>query len=213
MAYRALGHLYLRKGDLDEAIRFLERCRELCQAWNIPTFPSGVSSYLGYAYILSGRLADGLSLLEQHIEQSVTVELGQARTFPVIHLSEGYRLADRMEDAIRLAGQALDFARDHKLRAHQVWALRALGDIASHRDPADTEKAEISYRQAMVLADELGMRPMVAHCHLGFGKLYGRVSKRQEAREHLTTAATMYRAMEMRFWLEQAEAEAEVSRP
>jgi tetratricopeptide (TPR) repeat protein len=172
MAYRALGHLYLRKGDLDEAIRFLERCRELGEAWNIPTSLAGVPSYLGYAYILSGRLADGLPLLEQHIEQSISRGQLQARAFPVIHLSEGYRLANRIEDAIRLAGQALDFAGDHKLRPHQAWALRALGEIASHRDPPDTEKAEASYRQSMVLADELGMRPMVAHCHLGFGKLY-----------------------------------------
>jgi len=60
----------------------------------------------------------------------------------------------------------------------------------------------------MALADELEMRPLVAHCHLGFGKLYGRTGKRQVAREHLTTAAAMYREMDMRFWLEQAEAAA-----
>jgi hypothetical protein len=51
------------------------------------------------------------------------------------------------------------------------------------------------------------MRPLVAHCHLGLGKLYRRTGKRQEAQEHLTTATTMYREMDMRFWLEQAEAE------
>jgi transcriptional regulator with AAA-type ATPase domain/tetratricopeptide (TPR) repeat protein len=207
-AYRSLGHLYLRKGDLKEAISFLERCRSLGQAWNIPTFPVGVPSYLGYAYILSGRLADGLQLLEQHIELSDAADLGQARTFPVIHLSEGYLLADRIEDATRLAGQALDFARDHKLRAHETWALRTLGGIAAQRDPTDAEGAETSYRQALSLAEELGMRPMVAHCHFGLGKLYRRVRKCDEAREHLTTAATMYRAMDMRFWLEQAEAAA-----
>jgi hypothetical protein len=51
------------------------------------------------------------------------------------------------------------------------------------------------------------MHPEVAHCHLGLGKLYRRTGKRQEAQEHLTTATTMYREMDMRFWLEQAEAE------
>jgi len=204
-AYRSLGHLYLRKGDLEEAISLLERCQSLGQAWNIPIFPFGVFSYLGYAYILSGRLADGLRLLEQHIAQAGAVELGQARTFPVIHLSEGYLRAKRVEDAMRLAGQALDFARDHKLRAHEAWALRTLGEIASHRDPPHADEAEASYRQAMTIAEEIGMRPMVAHCHLGLGKLYGRVGTHQESREHLATAATMYRKMDMRFWLEQAE--------
>ena len=51
------------------------------------------------------------------------------------------------------------------------------------------------------------MRPLVAHCHLGLGKLSRRTGKRQEAQEHLATATTMYREMDMRFWLEQAGAE------
>jgi len=51
------------------------------------------------------------------------------------------------------------------------------------------------------------MRPLVAHCHLGFGELYRRTGKREQAQEHLTTATTMYREMDMRFWLEQTEAE------
>lgn len=59
-------------------------------------------------------------------------------------------------------------------------------------------------------AEELGMRPFVAHCHLGLGTLYRRTGKSQQAREHLTTAAAMYREMDMPFWLEKAEAEAEL---
>ena len=50
------------------------------------------------------------------------------------------------------------------------------------------------------------MRPLVAHCHLGLGKLYRRTGGREQAREHLTTATTMYREMDMQFWLTQAEA-------
>ncbi len=57
----------------------------------------------------------------------------------------------------------------------------------------------------MALAGELGMCPLLAHCHLGLGKLYLRIGKRQEAQDHLATAATMYREMDMRFWLKQAE--------
>jgi hypothetical protein len=56
------------------------------------------------------------------------------------------------------------------------------------------------------------MRPRVAHCHFGLGKLYRRTGKReQQAREHLATATTMYREMDMRFWLEQAEVAMRVS--
>jgi hypothetical protein len=68
--------------------------------------------------------------------------------------------------------------------------------------------AQESYRSALELAEELKMRPLVAHCHLGLGKLYHRTDKREEAQEHLTTATTMYREMGMTYWLENAEAEA-----
>ena len=68
------------------------------------------------------------------------------------------------------------------------------------------ESAQAHYGQALARADELGMRPLVAHCHLGLGKLYCRTGKRQAAQEHFTTATTMYREMGMSFWLERAEA-------
>jgi hypothetical protein len=59
----------------------------------------------------------------------------------------------------------------------------------------------------LALAEPRGMRPLIAHCYLGLGKLYGRTGQRDQAREHLATATTMYREMDMGFWLEQAEAE------
>jgi hypothetical protein len=52
-----------------------------------------------------------------------------------------------------------------------------------------------------------GSSGLVAHCHLGLGTLDRRAGKREQAREHLTTATTMYREMDMQFWLAQAEAE------
>jgi hypothetical protein len=62
---------------------------------------------------------------------------------------------------------------------------------------------------SVALARELGMRPVAAHGHLGLGKLYRRTGTREQAQEYLTTATTMYREMDMRFWLEQAESEDE----
>ena len=131
-----------------------------------------------------------------------------SHSLSVAHLSEGYMLAGRMEEATQLAERALRLTRDRKERGHEGWVLRLLGEISSHRDPSDAEAAEHRYRQALVLADELGMRPLTAQCQLGLGKLYRRVGKHEQAREHLTTALTLYREMDMPFWLEQAEAEA-----
>jgi hypothetical protein len=50
------------------------------------------------------------------------------------------------------------------------------------------------------------MRPLVAHCHHGLGRLYGQIGQHEQARVELSTAIAMYRAMEMTFWLPQAEA-------
>ena len=76
--------------------------------------------------------------------------------------------------------------------------------IASACSAAD---AEGSYREALALATKLSMRPLVAHCHLGLGKLCCPTGDPAKANEHLTTAAAMYREMGMGFWLEKAEAE------
>jgi hypothetical protein len=58
----------------------------------------------------------------------------------------------------------------------------------------------------MALAEELGMRPLVAHCHLGLGRLYGQTGRIEQAHAALTAAIDLYRAMDMIFWLPQAEA-------
>jgi hypothetical protein len=81
---------------------------------------------------------------------------------------------------------------------------RLAGDVAS---TGGTEEAEGHYREALALAGKLGMRPLVAHCHLGLGKLPRRTGKRPDAQEHFTAATAMYSEMDMQFWLEQAEAE------
>ncbi|HWT85185.1 MAG TPA: hypothetical protein VN177_05390, partial [Myxococcales bacterium] len=76
-----------------------------------------------------------------------------------------------------------------------------------HPGALNSGDAEGHYRADLALAEELGMGPLLAHCHVGLGKLYRRTDKRDDAREHLTTATTMYHEMEMTYWVEQAEAE------
>jgi hypothetical protein len=92
--------------------------------------------------------------------------------------------------------------RERGERGHEAWAHRLLAETASHRDCPDVAAAEAHYATSTALALELGMRPLVAHCHLGLGKLYRCTDKREQAGEHLTTATTMYREMDMQFWLE-----------
>jgi hypothetical protein len=49
------------------------------------------------------------------------------------------------------------------------------------------------------------MRPLQAHCHRDLGTLYAKIGRQEQARSELPTAIEMYRAMDMTFWLPQAE--------
>src|SRR5262249_53978045 len=96
--------------------------------------------------------------------------------------------------------------RQLKERGNEAHALYQLGAVHAHTEPPDTEQAEAHYQQALALAEELGMRPLVAHCHLGLGTLYATMGQHEQARAELSTAINLYRAMDMPFWLPQAEA-------
>jgi tetratricopeptide (TPR) repeat protein len=122
-------------------------------------------------------------------------------------LGGAYLLDGRLADATRIAEDGLAAARQRGQRGVEGQVLRLLGDVAAHPDRVEVDIADTHYRQALALAEELGMRPLMAHCHLGLGVLYRRAGKRQEAQEHLTTAGTMFGEMDMRYWRGQAETE------
>src|SRR4029434_1387115 len=98
-----------------------------------------------------------------------------------------------LEEAQALAERALALARAHQERGHQAYALRILGEIAVRRKPPESEQAGEYYRQALTLAEALGMRPLQAPCPLGLGTLYGRMGRIEHARAELTTAIELYR--------------------
>jgi len=122
-------------------------------------------------------------------------------------MSEALLLERRIDEAVSMAQREFDRSRLGGLRGHEAHGWRVLAEIAVSVDPVDVKSAEGYFHQALTHATELGMRPLVAHCHRGLGKLYVRTGMRHEAQEHLTTATTMYREMEMTYWLRKAEAE------
>ena len=131
----------------------------------------------------------------------------------LICLSEAYLLAGRLEEARQRAAQAVDLARQYQQRGTQAWALWLLGESTARQASPEGEPAAGHYRQALALAEELGMRPLQAHCHRGLGTLYARHGQQAQARAALAAAIALYRDMAMTFWLPQAEATlAQVSR-
>ena len=205
-AYWGIGLLCLRQGDLSRALPQLERAVGICHEVDLPVYFPRMASALGAAYTLAGRVADAVPLLSQAMAQATAMEEVVVKAFYYLPLGEARLLAGHLEEAHVLAQRTLGFAREHQERGHQAYALRLLGETAARRDPPQVEHAEAHYCEALTLAEELGMRPLVAHCHHGLGTLYSQVERLEEARAALSMAIHMYRTLEMSLWLPQAEA-------
>jgi tetratricopeptide (TPR) repeat protein len=200
-----IGLLALRQGDLPRALPRLERAVSICQDTGILIHFPWMAATLGAAYTPAGRVADAVPLLTQAMEQTTATE-SVYQALCRLSLGEAQLLAGRLEEAQALAERALALARAHQERGNEAYALRLLGEIAVRREPLARDQAEAHYRQALALADELGMRPLQAHCHRGLGTLYAMTGQREQARAELSIAIELYKAMEMTFWLPQAEA-------
>jgi tetratricopeptide (TPR) repeat protein len=201
----SLAYLQICWGELRESIGLLECGLALTRKWNLTFLSTASTGTLGYAYALSGRLAEGISLLELAVSASAKMGYGTHQPRFLVDLGEAYVLAGRLDDALEVAGRTLTLARERGRRSDEARALRLLGEVTARRD--SPQFADGHYRDALALAEELGMRPLVAHCHLGLGKLYRRTGTREQTREHVATATTLYRGMGMTYWLEQAKAE------
>jgi tetratricopeptide (TPR) repeat protein len=198
-----LGLVFLYQGDLRRSLPLLERALDICCEVGFRiNFPM-MAAVLGSAYTLGGRVTDAIPLLTQALEQTTA-----ARVEGLCHLSlgEAHLRAGRLEEAQAYAERGLALVRERQERGNEAYALRLFGDIATHRDRSAVEEAEASYHQALVLAKELGMRPLQAHCHRGLGILYSQTGQAEQARSELTTAIEMYRHMDMRFWLPETKA-------
>jgi tetratricopeptide (TPR) repeat protein len=179
---------------------------DICQEANLPIFFPRMAAALGAAYTLAGRLADAIPLLTQAMGQTTAVEMVGFQALCRLPLGEAHLLAGCLEEAHALAERALAHAREHQEQGNEAYALRLLGDLATRREPSQVEQAAAHYHQALALAEALGMRPLQAHCHHGLGRLYGQTGRIEQARTVLGTAIDLYRAMDMTFWLSQAEA-------
>ena len=212
-AYYAAASLHILEGDWTRARSLIDRAVAVLRTGNVLALL--FSAVASAAWIRAqcaepdealARLRESEELLARQAATGILAGRGAAYH----SLGRACLVLGRLDEARRLGDRAIESSPNHHgFAAH---ALHLLGDIATHSDRFDAERGEAYYRQALALAEPRGMRPLVAHCHLGLAKVYLRTGKREQAREHLATATTMYREMDMRFWLEQAEAELKGSR-
>jgi tetratricopeptide (TPR) repeat protein len=204
-AYTGRAFPLIAKGEFAKALPWLERAVQLCET-------KRVLLCLPTAYIIAGRTLARLNRASEslsHLERGVTAadSMGMKFDLSLAYLAwaEGLLLAGNIQDAKRTADRALELAVALGERGNEAGILRLLAEISAAEARPAFEPIVSFYERAKALAAELRMRPLIAHCHLGLGKLYRQSRKLEQAREHLTIAATMYSEMDMRFWLEQAE--------
>jgi tetratricopeptide (TPR) repeat protein len=206
IVYDQVGRLYLLQGDVRKAVALLERGLDFCKITEFSAWFPSLASTLGAAYTLSGRPAEALPLLQQAVQQATSLRLLVHQTLALMHIGEAYLRASHLEEAYQHAQQALTLCRERQERGYEAYILRLLGDIHMHHQLPQVETAAGFYRQALALANALGMRPLQAHCHYGLGRLYSHTEQSEPARAALSTAIDMYRDMDMTFWLPQARA-------
>jgi tetratricopeptide (TPR) repeat protein len=206
IAHGCLGILYLAQGDLEAAIQVFEQGLALCRAAGSRDWSNPIASGLGCAYAFTGRIAEGLALLEEaNREDILRTGVLHRHCLRLTWLSEVCLLAGRRDEARQHARHALDLARRQQARGDEALARRVLGAVHAHADPPEVGRAEALFREALALAEPLGMRPLQAHCHHGLGTLYHKIGRLPEARAELCAAIELYAAMEMTFWLPQAD--------
>ena len=203
--YYDLGYFYGVKGDIDRAVETLDRAYALVDEWKLTYLSPFIIGFLGHVTALSGQTADGLALLQRAQAAYEALGSGLFRSLVGVQLGEALLLANKPEEARDAVDQALTLARKRAEQGHEAYGLRLLGDIASHPDLFDAEAAQEHYGKALSLADNFGMRPLAAHCHLGLGRLHSRNGSPQEGEQWIAKATATYRDLGMDFWQEQAQ--------
>ena len=201
------GLVALQRGHLDRARHLLEKSLETCQSAQLTVWQPIPSSLLGLTQVLLGRHDEGLRLLEDGVARSEALGVKAYLALWTAQLGEGLVAAGQASRALAVAETALTLAITHKERGHQARALRLLGEVALAGDPPDLARAERDLVQALALATELGMRPLVGRIQLGLGQLHLKKGSRAQAEDHLIAALALFRALDMRFFVMQATAE------
>jgi hypothetical protein len=206
--HHAVGVLHLLHGDWRKARTFFEHLIALYRAGNVVSLirtticsSSWVLAQLGEESEAESRLREGEQLIARY---AVSGTVGY-RGWAIHALGRACLSLGRLDEAQNHGARVIESVSEHT--GVVAYSQHLLGDIATRPDRFDAERGEDCYRQSLALAEPRGMRPLIAHCHLGLGKLTRRTGDRVQGDEHLTIATTMYREMGMRFWIEQAEAE------
>jgi tetratricopeptide (TPR) repeat protein len=174
-AYMGLGIVHLRKASFEFAIQALERAYQLSEQADLRMARVTVAGYLGRAYTLTNRASKGIEILNEAVEAAAGMELMVDQPMRLLHLGEAYLHNNQVKQATSFANLAQEKALHYHQRGAAAWCHWLLGEINARSDHLGA--AEDHYSQAMALASELGMAPLLAHCHFGLGKGHSRAGR------------------------------------
>ena len=124
----------------------------------------------------------------------------------MVWVAAGYLRLGRLDEAEIFVQRGLELAAETKDKGSRAWVVAIMGEIAAQRQSMNPTEAAVGYEEALRLAQELKMRPLEAHCHLGLGTLHTRAGNSTSAHSELDAAAKLYQTMSMSSWLSVTEA-------
>jgi class 3 adenylate cyclase/tetratricopeptide (TPR) repeat protein len=199
-----LGTHYVLQERPDRAIPLLERGLVVARMANIPFLFPFLRAPLGAAFALAGQPERAVRLLEQAVEQAGAMRLVAIHSLRLTWLGRAHLLAGRPQAAEEVGRRALEAAEEHGERGQEAHVHLLLADAAG---PAQWDRAAAGYELALAIGETLGLRLVVAHSHLGLGRLYRHAGAVDRARAHLEAASRLHGAMGLTHRREAAERE------
>jgi tetratricopeptide (TPR) repeat protein len=204
-AYYTLASIHLTRGESAPAFTLLERALALCGHGEEPLYYSRVVGALGAAHALEGRADQAVDLLQHAAAESRAIRLRYGYASLLTSLGDACLGAGHLDEASRLAAEAVALTRERGERGDEGWALHLTAEIAARRGSPEVAAATAAYREALALAEALEMRPLAARCHLGLGALLGNAGEVPEARAGLARASELFAALGSARWHREAE--------
>jgi class 3 adenylate cyclase/tetratricopeptide (TPR) repeat protein/ABC-type transport system involved in cytochrome c biogenesis ATPase subunit len=198
LGWLSIGHVLLRKREIEGAVSALERGLDLCDRWSLQVWRPRLVSDLGIAYARSGRTKEGLELAQQALSGAELMHLIVDKPGLLVRLGQVYLIAGRVEAALTLGKQAVEIAVAHDAKGDEAWARFLIGRACWASDPKDLDESEEQLNIARRLAAECEAHPLAAFCHTTLSAIYCQRGDQAKAQEFDAAAAATYRELGMR---------------
>lgn len=206
LASAYLGYVHILRGNVETGLPFLERGLAIGQEHDLPHGITSNSLYLAYGLLLLGQRERGLESLARALRKSVGAFMPQWTRYGTVTAS-AHLVAGQLAAAHAEIEQGLALATERGAGGYRAPLLRLRAEVLTRQAGGDASGARECLDESLARANDLGMRPEAAHCHVALARWHQRVGNRSQAEEHLATASALLRNLGMSFWATRAEAE------